>query len=198
MGPLGWLGVRGGLSVFGMRVAAGAFRLLGRHERYRECLLRILDLRPRDVAVRECLAVSFFEVGERIAALAHLRAAAASPLARASTWFNYAFVCQGIGERSEALAAFDRALAMDPRLDRAYYGKAVLLIGMGNIAEAIPLLLRNTELQPMSPYGWYQLAHAYHKLGDRDRAVSVIAKLRGFEPKVANLLERELAPSGGN
>ena len=61
----------------------------------------------------------------------------------------------------------------------------------------MPALQRNTELQPMSPFGWYQLAHAYVRLGDADRARRIIRRLAQFEPQVARQLEREtgLAPA---
>ena len=53
------------------------------------------------------------------------------------------------------------------------------------------------ELQPMSPFGWYQLAHAYHRLGQTDRVANTIRKLAGFEPKVAKQLERETGVNVG-
>ncbi len=72
-----------------------------------------------------------------------------------------------------ALASFGRALELDPALDRAYYGQSLSLIRLGRVAEAVAPLKRNTELQPMSPYGWYQLAHAHHRWANATRPSAV-------------------------
>ena len=60
-----------------------------------------------------------------------------------------------------------------------------------SVEDAIPLLQKNTELQPFSPFGWYQLAHAYNRLGRTEQVERTIRQLGGFEPKVARQLERE-------
>jgi len=148
-------------------------------------------LRPHDPDVLGALAHLRAQLGQREAALALLGQVVQVAPDRAAAWFNLAFMRQEGGLHLEALEAFDRALALDDRLDRAWYGKALSLIKLGRVEESIPLLTKNTELQPMSPYGWYQLAHAYHRLGRPDRVEKVIRKLAGFEPKVAQQLERE-------
>jgi hypothetical protein len=43
----------------------------------------------------------------------------------------------------------------------------------------------------MSPYGFYQLAHVYHRLERPDDVERTIRRLQGFEPQVARQLERE-------
>ncbi len=107
-------------------------------------------------------------------------------------WFNFGFALEAAGRFDEALSAFVRATELEPRLDRAWYGQGLVLIRLGRLDEAVVALKRNTQLQPMSPYGWYQLARVYFDRQDRDEAMRIIRHLKGFEPKVAAQLEREM------
>jgi hypothetical protein len=43
----------------------------------------------------------------------------------------------------------------------------------------------------MSPYGFYQFAHVYHRLERTDQVARLVLRLSGFEPQVARQLERE-------
>ena len=49
----------------------------------------------------------------------------------------------------------------------------------------------------MSPYGYYQLAHVYHRLGRSAEVGRTIKRLAEFEPDVAKQLERETGVSVG-
>ena len=99
--------------------------------------------------------------------------------------------------RFPTLVAFSRATELSPKLDRAWYGKGLVLIRLHRFDEAVEALRRNTELQPMSPYGWYQLARVHADAKRPDEAVKIIRHLKGFEPKVAAQLEREIGPLVG-
>ena len=44
----------------------------------------------------------------------------------------------------------------------------------------------------MSPYGWYQLARVHMDRKQPEEARRIVTHLRGFEPKVAAQLEREI------
>ena len=165
--------------------------LLRRREIELEYWERVSTLRPRDTDVLAAVATRRAARGDRQGAIAVLEQSLEVDPAKAHTWFNLGFLRQELDDHDGALDAFERALALDPKLDRAWYGKALSLIKLDRVADAIPLLQKNTELQPMSPFGWYQLAHAYHRLGQTDRVEKTIRKLAGFEPKVAQQLERE-------
>jgi len=171
--------------------------LLKRDEMAIEYWERVRALRPRDTDVIATVAHLKAARGARRDAIDLVRQALDLEPQKAAYWFNLGFLQQEEGEHEEALRSFDRALGLDEKLDRAWYGKALSLIKLGRVDEAIAPLKKNTELQPMSPYGWYQLAHAYHRLGDSARVARVIRQLAGFEPKVAKQLERETGVAVG-
>ena len=115
-----------------------------------------------------------------------------SPPASAADWFNLGYLLESAGETGDSEQAFRRAVELDPKLDRAWYGLGLALIRLQRLDEAVVALKRNTELQPMSPYGWYQLARVQMDRREPDEAHRIIRHLKGFEPKVAAQLEREV------
>ena len=175
---------------FYRQLAVGA-TLFKRPERALEYWERIRALRPLDPRVIASIAHMHAAAGRRDAAIELMTRSLELDPKQAATWFNLGYLQQETNRHEQAIAAFDRAIALDEKLDRAYYGKALSLIKTDRIDAAIPLLLKNIELQPMSPFGFYQLAHAYHRLGAADKVARTIRKLADFEPKVAKQLERE-------
>lgn len=171
--------------------------LLKRDEMSIEYWQRVHALRPHDTDVMATIAHLKAARGLRAEAMQLIRKALELKPDKAAYWFNLGFLQQEENDHQEALRSFERALKLDEKLDRAWYGKALSLIKLGRVEDAIAPLKKNTELQPLSPYGWYQLAHAYHRLGDTARVAKVIKRLSGFEPKVAKQLERETGVSVG-
>ena len=162
-----------------------------------DIVIRLLDDRlrrhPQDAYALVNRAHAHAQAGNKRQAIDDLRAlVAAHPDRSAADWFNLAFLQEGEGDISAAEANFRRALAMDPKLDRAWYGLGLVLIRQHRYDEAAAALKRNTELQPMSPYGWYQLARVHMVRQQPEEARRIIAHLKGFEPKVAAQLEREI------
>jgi len=166
--------------------------LLKRDEMSLEYWERVRALRPRDAATVLTVAHRRAERGEHREAVALVEQAIEIDPGHAPAWFNLGFLLQELGEHADALRAFDRAIALDAKLDRAWYGKALSLIKLDRVEEAIEPLKKNTELQPLSPYGFYQLAHAWNRLGKRQNVIATIRRLSQFEPKVAKQLEREI------
>ena len=116
---------------------------------------------------------------------------AAHPRRAAGDWFNLGYLRDKAGRHDDAVQAFQQAVAMDPKLDRAWYGLGLALMKLDRLEEAVAALKKNTQLQPMSPYGWTQLARVHVNRQRPDEARKVIRHLKGFEPKVAEALERE-------
>ena len=137
------------------------------------------------------------ERGEQAAALQNLQRLVALQPGQAAAWFNLGFVLEAMGQLPEAETAFGRATAIDPGLDRAWYGLGLCLIRQHRYEDAVAALRKTTELQPMSPCAWYQLARVHVERREPEQAVSIIRHLRGFEPRVADQLQREtgLCPS---
>jgi len=180
-----------GFTIWYWRQMATWSRLLKRDEMAVEYWERIVAARPRDALPLGALAHLKAAVGRRPEAVELLRAALAIDASKAGTWYNLGFLQQEEQRHDEAIASFDRAIALDAKLDMAYYGKALSLIKTGRLDEAIGPLKKNIELQPMSPFGFYQLAHVYHRLQQPERVAKTIRRLAGFEPQVARQLERE-------
>lgn len=165
----------------------------------RRLALRLLDhglkAAPQDAYALANRAHIHAQLGETAQAIADLRnLVAAHPTRSAADWFNLAFLLEGAGDVDGAEAGFRRALDLDPKLDRAWYGLGLALVRQARYDEAATALKRNTELQPMSPYGWYQLARVHMDRRQLDEACRIIVHLKGFEPKVAAQLEREIGP----
>lgn len=163
--------------------------------------IRLLDeelaRRPQDPYALSNRAHLHAQQGNRPLAIADLRnLVSAHPDRSAADWFNLAFLEEGEGDIAAAEQRFRRALSLDPKLDRAWYGLGLVLIQQRRYEEATAALKRNTELQPMSPYGWYQLARVHMDRKQPDEARRIIKHLKGFEPKVAAQLEREIGAAG--
>jgi tetratricopeptide (TPR) repeat protein len=162
-----------------------------------ESVIRLLDgelaRHPQDAYALMHRAHAHSQLGNKRQAIEDLRSlVAAHPTRSAADWFNLAFLQEAVGDVTTAEENFRRALVLDPKLDRAWYGLGLVLIRQHRYDEAAAALKRNTELQPMSPYGWYQLARVHMDRQQPDEARRIIAHLKGFEPKVAAQLEREI------
>ena len=152
---------------------------------------RIINARPNDAKSLVALALLKCAGADKTEAIALLSRALQADPNNAGFWFNQGFLQQEQGLHEPALHSFEQAITLDPKLDRAWYGKGLSLIKLQRLSEAEAALKRNTDLQPMSPYGWYQLAHLYHRQGLTERTAKMIRTVSGFEPKVAEQLRRE-------
>ena len=158
---------------------------------------RIRLIRPRDPSVLATVAGLHASAGRRDHARELLSESIAIDAAQAYVHFNLGYLLQQDDLHAEALSAFERALALNPKLDQALYGQALSLIKLDRVEEAIEPLKANMRLQPLSPYGFYQLAHVFNRLGRRDEAKKVIVQLSGFEPQVARQVQRETGIDAG-
>ncbi|MFN0186638.1 MAG: tetratricopeptide repeat protein [Aquabacterium sp.] len=167
--------------------------VFGRHAIARDAFTEMLRLFPGDAYALASRAHDHGQTGQRALAIDDLRALVGlHPDRAAADWYNLAFQLEAAGQADEAEPAFRRALEMDPKLDLAWYGLGLVLIQLGRLDEAVMPLKRNTELQPMSPYAWYQLARVHWDRQQPSETRKIIRHLKGFEPKVAAQLEREI------
>lgn len=113
----------------------------------------------------------------------------------AVTCFNLGYVYEAERKFEEAIAVFQSAVTISPRLDRAWFGMGLCFAELGLHIEAAQSLQKAADIQPLSPYPLYHLGMAYYTLGDRKKVEEVIAKLKGFDPKVARKLIEDTTTS---
>ena len=178
----------------GLKMGAVLLLAAGRRAAALRVFKRMLELAPSDryaLASQAHVQMQLDRIDAAIVTLRSLTETAGLGAHEAVHWFNLAYALQQSGRADEAVSAFRTAVERDPRLDRAWYGLGLALMGQGRFSAAVEALKINTELQPMSPYGWYRLAQARLAMGELDSASKAVARLRGFEPRVAAQLERE-------
>jgi tetratricopeptide (TPR) repeat protein len=182
----------GGLSYTLQKLRAMAQLTFGLHAAAEDTFTAMLARWPDDAYALSSRAHLREQLGRRTQAIAdQRRLVEVHPARSAGDWFNLAYLLQEAERFDDAEPAFRRALELDPKLDRAWYGLGLILIRQQRLDEAVAALERNTKLQPMSPYGWYQLARVQADRAQPDEARKIIRHLKGFEPKVADQLERE-------
>lgn len=174
-----------------LRLRAAAWLLLNRHEQAEAVFSEMLKPRPDDAYALASRCHVRAHLGRRAGAIEDAQQLVRFHPERPDAWFNLAFLLEGDERLDEAEAAFRKAVGIDPKLDRAWYGLGLTLIRQKRYDEAVEALRRNTELQPMSPYGWYQLARVHMDRNAPDETRKIIHHLKGFEPKVAEQLQRE-------
>jgi predicted Zn-dependent protease len=70
----------------------------------------------------------------------------------------------------ESIAHFSRATELDVTLARPYLGLGVALNAAGRFTDAIDPLKKYVRLTPEDPAGYYQLAIAYSRIGNKQEA----------------------------
>ena len=70
----------------------------------------------------------------------------------------------------EAIPHFSRATELDASLAQPYLGLGVALNAVGRFTDAIDALKKYVRLNPADPAGYYQLAIAYSRLGNKQEA----------------------------
>lgn len=81
----------------------------------------------------------------------------------------------------EAIEHFTRAIQFDAGLAEAYLGLGMALNAAAKYSEAIEPLKKYTEMDPTDPAGYYQLATAYARTGNRPEADRLLAVQRRLE-----------------
>src|SRR5215467_5187025 len=81
----------------------------------------------------------------------------------------------------EAIEHFSRATQFDVALGEAYLGLGMALNAAGKYSEAIAPLKKYTEMDPSDPAGYYQLATAYARTGNKPEADRLLALQRQLE-----------------
>jgi len=171
---------------------ANVAMLLKRSQAAMACYRRLVSLNPRDEVARSSLGNLLMESGDAAGATEAFERLVEMNPANAEGWFNLGYIYEQRDMLVDAERCFRRAVALRPAIDRAWYGLGLVLIRGGRLREAVDVLKKNIELQPFSPYGYYQLAMTHHHLGESGEAWRVHEKLKGFEPRFAATLKRDI------
>jgi tetratricopeptide (TPR) repeat protein len=171
---------------------ANVAMLLKRSEAAIACYRELLALDPSDEVARSTLGNLLMEKGDAAGASDEFERLVEIDPANAEAWFNLGFVYEQRDRLADAERCFRRAVELKPSIDRAWYGLGLALIRCGRLREAVDVLRKNIELQPFSPYGYYQLGMTYHHLGESAEALRIHDKLKGFEPRYAATLKRDM------
>jgi tetratricopeptide (TPR) repeat protein len=166
--------------------------LIGAKARALEFYREIVQVDPRDIDARATLGNMLADRGEHAAAIEQFTQLVQAHPEHVDSWFNLGYLYEQRELVTDAERCFRRATALNDMHDRAWYGLALVLIRLDRLAEAIPALKRNIALQPFSPYGYYQLAMTHHHLGAAGDAWRLHEQLKGFEPRYAATLKREM------
>jgi tetratricopeptide (TPR) repeat protein len=172
-------------------------RLLNRTDMALEYWRKVSALRPQDSAPIASIAFLEAQRGDRPAAILALQQALAMNPEQTEQWYNLGYLQQQSEQHEDALKSFERAVKLNEKHDLSWYGRGISLMKLERVEEAIKAFRKNTVLQPLSPYGFYQLAHAYLRQGDTERVRRTIKQVSGFEPQVALQLQRETGVDAG-
>ena len=96
----------------------------------------------------------------------------------------------------EAIEHFSRATQFDAGLAEAYLGLGMALNAAGKYSEAITPLKKYTAMDPSDPAGYYQLATAYARTGNKSEADRLLALQRQMEknkPRMMTLSPEDVA-----
>jgi tetratricopeptide (TPR) repeat protein len=96
----------------------------------------------------------------------------------------------------EAIEHFSRATQFDAGLAEAYLGLGMALNAAGKYSEAIAPLKKYKDMEPSDPAGYYQLATAYARTGNKPEADRLLALQRQVEknkPRMMTLPPQDLA-----
>jgi tetratricopeptide (TPR) repeat protein len=96
----------------------------------------------------------------------------------------------------EAIEHFSRATQFDAGLAEAYLGLGMALNAAGKYPDAITPLKKYTDMEPSDPAGYYQLATAYARTGNKTEADRLLALQRQAEknkPRMMTLPPQDVA-----
>lgn len=91
-------------------------------------------------------------------------------------WIGKGAVLDRLNRYDEALIAHEKALKLKPNFDLALINKTVTLIHIGRYDEAIEAAQKAIEGKTVYASAWYNIACAYSKKADKEKALSNLEK----------------------
>ncbi|MFF7399993.1 tetratricopeptide repeat protein [Achromobacter sp. NPDC008082] len=150
--------------------------------------LAVLKAVPDQPDAHHLLGLMAHAYGHQDMAIAHLRAACASPLAPAMYHSNLAEMCRQKGWLADAESAARRAVALDPQLAAGWSNLGIILQEAGQLAASLECLQRVAVLLPDRPETHNNLGNTCLLLGDNAQALLHYERALALNPDHAQTL----------
>jgi type IV pilus biogenesis/stability protein PilW len=156
----------------------------GRLDEAEEALRQALEIDPGLTDAHNNLGTVLMEQGDPSAAEEEFRLALADPVypTPEKVYLNLGLLYRTQGREAEALEALRRSVEIDPRYYRAHYELAALLERSGRVAEAAREYEVAEPGHRASGEYWYRRGMAYYRLGDRQKALDSLNRVRVVAP----------------
>jgi hypothetical protein len=107
-------------------------------------------------------------------------------------WFNLGVALGGLGRDAEAIASYRRALELQPDDPDAWANLSFEYQAVGNLAEAVAAAEEGLRRRPDHARALASLALSRARLGDREKALGLLHRLRGVDPVSAQRVAQAL------
>jgi tetratricopeptide (TPR) repeat protein len=168
------------------------FTFFKRHRRAIQEFERALALDPGMLEAWRGAGFLYAQEKESGKAVAALQAAVKLAPDDADTRFNLGFLHHERGELDAAVTQFKEALRLKPLLDRAWYGLGLIYLDRRDLPAAIEHLQQAAKLQYFNPHAGHQLAIAYHRAGEHDKAVAELKRVESYDPKLGAQIAHDI------
>jgi tetratricopeptide (TPR) repeat protein len=125
----------------------------------------MIQARPRDVALRNDVALLYAGAGNLLQSAAHFRAALELTPRSAAAHHNLGVALLAVGRREEAGVHFEQALSIDPDHGRAHRNLGVVRQSQGRLMEALQHYQAAVRLDAAEPEVYYNLGTVLQAMG---------------------------------
>jgi predicted Zn-dependent protease len=155
-----------------------------------DLLVRLVRLRPDDVALRFELAVQLMRLERWIEALSQLRFVVERQPDNAHAWYNLAIAHQALGHLRDARATWDRVIELLPANPDAYAHRGELLLDLSAWQAAATDFETTLRIEPGSLDATMNLSLALTELGRVHEARDALLPMLEHHPVYVPLLNR--------
>lgn len=161
---------------------------MGRWSEAEAAARRATELNPRGAEGWANLGDALAQQGKSVEGAVASRRAVELDSTQAAIWYNYGVSLAATGDGVGAASAYRRALAIDSTHVGAWNNLGALHGGQGQLAEARLAYEKAVELAPNSIQARMNLALAYLRSGDRERAAEQRNVIQRMDPAAARQL----------